>query len=374
MKKIFAMFLAVIMAFALIGCGENTSYLGPKKTADNTISATLTGDTYPGSVQLHWARNQRLTAVKADKVMISGINHISFIITGDEKMDDIGEDRQLSAIQLNFTGLSSGKTATLENSLLSKLSTGFTADKNFFEMEGNTFTFDSRYFDVGEMVLCTAVFTYTRDKLDSQTAEGYFQFTVVDGNNGSNAPTGNGGTTPTTPTSNGGNNGNTAPTGNGGTTPTAPTSNGGNNGNTAPTGNGSTTPTDPTGNGSTGWFSSGCFFTDIRYRVNSGHTDHLIERYEEDALNNVIHLSGTELHLTVYTRESAYDIVKAYIDLPDGTEAVWSNDWFEDNCHKFVIDLSQYSGKTITLNIRLLAGPEWMPLDFMYGFIAVEVP
>ena len=357
MKKRFLASILVIIAVVslMTGCSRNgnansnATHIGPAKTAKNTVSAILTNTDYDTGVELNWSTRQGNSAIT-----MSGLQQITFVINGDEMIGGVFQDKLLSSIRLEFTGQTSGKKVSLDTSLVG-LATNLAADADYFKVKEKSFYFYPHYFNVGEEVLLKATFTYKAEGLlnsigSGKEIEGYLVFTV-------GADTGENFSNPLSDFSNSvknffdglGNNSSTTPD----------------------------NPDDPnTGNTGSGWKpESGSFYADIRYRVNGKDKDYMIQRYEEDSTKNPVQLNGTALNLTVYSREcTEHDIVKVYLEFPDGTNYVWSNDWYEDNCHKFGIDMSAYAGQSVTIRVRLLAGSELWQNEYMYGFITVQVP
>ena len=355
-KFLVAIMAIIILVSALTGCSRNGSnatatHIGASKTSKDTISAVLTNADYTSGITLNWA-----SRVGKSSATLTGLQQIAFILDGDEVMDGVFKDRSLSSITLDFTGQTSGKKVSLSTSLTGKI-TNLGADNDYFRMDGNTIQFYPHYFSVGEEVTVKATFIYKGEGfvdqlMDSKSAEGYFTFTVGEdtGETFSNAfdkigdffkDFGKG-------------NGNT-----------------GDNGSDNGDGNGSETGETPT---------EGNDFLSIRFSVDGTNTEGTVARYEDDAKKNVTNLPSSTAKLTFQTREdSRYNITKAYI-VPVGLEGnyqklAWCNDYFSDNCHKFDIDLSQFSGQTITLRLEFLDGAEWNPMpDHYYGFITVKVP
>ena len=354
-KFLVAIMAIIILVSTLTGCSRNGSnatnnatYIGAKKTATDTVSAILTNNDYQNGIDLNWSKRTGDSAAT-----FSGLQQIAFIIDGDEMMDGTFKDRPLNSITIEFTGKTTGKKVKLSTSLTGKI-TNLGADADYFRMDGYTIQFYPHYFSVGEEVTIKATFIYKGegfiDQLtDSKSAEGYFTFTVGDdtGETFSNALDGIADFFKDI-----GNN-----FGNGNT----------NSGNT----NGNTTPTTP---------AKPKDYLSVRFSVDGTNAEGTVARYEADAKKNVITLPNSTLSLTCYTREdSRYNVTKAYI-IPVSVEGNWQklkwcNDYFSDNCHKFDIDLSQFSGQTITLQLEFLDGAEWNPMpDHYYGFITVKVP
>ncbi len=355
MKKtahLMALVVITILVCVLSGCSRNGStgatHVGPKKTATDTISAVLTNNDYTSGVTLNWA-----SRVGSSDATFTGLQQIAFIIDGDEKMEGVFKDRSFDSVTLEFTGQTSGKKVSLSSSLTGKI-TNLGADSNYFRMDGYTLQFYPHYFSVGEKVTVKATFTYKGEGvidqiMDSKSAEGFFTFTVGDdtGETFSNAFDKIGDFFEDLT---GGNKGNSSDNNSG-------DSNNGDN-------NNSSTVAD---------------FLSVRYSV-SDTAEGIVARYEEDSVKNAVTIPSTTAYITFYTREdSKYNITKVYV-VPVGYEDVyqklaWKNDYFSDNCHKFEIDLSQFSGQTITLRVEFLDGAEWNPMpDHYYGFITINVP
>lgn len=353
MKKNIMMALVVILAAMLIlsGCSRNgnttgnSSIIGPGKTAKNTVSAVLTNTEYPSGIQVNWS-----SRIGNSAVTLSGLQQLAIVVDGDEIIDGIFEDKSLTSIKLELTGQTSGKKVTLDTSLIG-VATNLGADSDYFKVDGNTFYFYPHYFSVGEQVTVKTTFTYKADGVINQMVsgdnyKGYLIFTVGEDTQ----------ETFSNPLSDFSKSIKNFFDGLG-------DSSGNNNDDSGITTGGFTW-----GN------NSGSFFEDVEYLI-EGHNRQIISKYEADSQSNPINLKDQWLDMTVYTRESPnHDIVKVYLELPDGTNIVWSNDWFEDNCHKFLFDMSAYSGQTVTIRIRLLAGSELWQDEFMYGFITVQVP
>lgn len=354
-KILMALLTIIILAFWLAGCSRNggnatnnATSVGAKKTATDTVSAVLTNADYTSGITLNWA-----SRVGKSSATLTGLQQIAFIVNGNEIMDGVFKDRPLSSITLEFTGQTSGKKVELSTSLTGKI-TNLSVDNDYFRIEDYTLQFYPHYFNVGEEVVIKATFIYKGegfiDQLtDSKSAEGYFTFTVGDdtGETFSNALDGIADFFKDI-----GNN-----FGNGNT----------NSGNT----NGNTTPTTP---------AKPKEYLSVRFSVEGTNAEGTVARYEADAKKNVITLPNSTLSLTCYTREdSRYNVTKAYI-IPVGVEGNWQklkwcNDYYSESCHKFDVDLSQFSGQTITLQLEFLDGAEWNPMpDHYYGFITVKVP
>ena len=355
MKKTISFLLAIIMLLSLTGCGSSH--------AKHTVDATLSGDSVPKATVIQWFKDANTAAANAANVQLAGKHVISFTLTGNEEIGGLIGDFALSEINLTFTGMSSAQTATVSNNaldLLNKLNLA-----KYFKVDGNQFTFSTGYFANGEVVEVKASFIYKRYLDGNKVKEGYFYFTVGAGGGGASNTTNITATQPTQPS---------------GSQATQPTQ---------PSGSQGTQP----GSLLSGWFSglfaggngnasgknkSGYFFVeDMRFHIAPETTDHFVYKYEDDSEENPIDLWDEVMDMTVYTRENGYDIVKAYLVMPDGTMIGHSNHetWRSDNCHKFEeVNLAAYAGQTITLGIRFAAGNEILPMEYMNGFITVTVP
>lgn len=335
LKNMVVLVAIVIMISILTGCSRNgngkaATHLGPSKTCADTVSAVLTNSEYPSGITLNWG-----SRVDKPAATFTGLQQINFILDGDEIMEGMFQDRALSSITLEFTGQTSGKKVSLSNSLTGKI-TNLGADGDYFELDGNTIQFYPHYFTVSEDVTVKATFTYKGDGVinqlvDSESAEGYFTFTV--------------------------------------------------------------------GEDTGEKFSSGLdkikeIFDDssennnisnyitIRYKATGG-VEGTVAQYEDEATNNPVILGDDKIaQVILYTRENSnYNITKVYV-VPVGMEdqvekmaAKNQKTYAADNCHKFKIDMSQFSGQTVTLRIEFLDGSEWNPMpDHYYGFITFQVP
>ena len=388
MKKTISILLALIMLLSLTGCGSSH--------AKHTVDATLSGDSVPKATVIQWFKDANTAAANAANVQLAGKHVISFALTGNEEIDGLIGDFALSEINLTFTGMSSAQTATVSNSaldLLNKLNLA-----KYFKVDGNQFTFSTGYFANGEVVEVKASFIYKRYLDGNKVKEGYFYFTVGAGGGGASNTTNITATQPTQPSGSQGTQP-TQPSSSQATQPTQPSSSQATQP-TQPSGSQATQPTQPSGSQGTqpgsllsGWFSglfaggngnasgknkSGYFFVeDMRFHIAPETTDHFVYKYEDDSEENPIDLWDEVMNMTVYTRENGYDIVKAYLVMPDGTMIGHSNHetWRSDNCHKFEeVNLAAYAGQTITLGIRFAAGNEILPMEYMNGFITVTVP
>ena len=360
-KKFLVVLVAIVILMSMLaGCSRNgngnanATHLGPSKTHTDTVSAILTNKDYPNGITLNWSNRNGNSAAT-----FTGLQQISFILDGDEIMEGFfGSERPLSSFTLEFTSQTSGKKVTLSSGLTGKIS-NIGADSNYFRMDGNTIQFYPHYFNVGEDVTVKATFTYKKEGLvnqimDSKSAEGYFTFTVGEdtGETFSNAwnkiedffddigdtLSGNG------------NNGNNTNDGNSNN----PDSN-----------------TNETVN-----------FIQVRFKA-TGNVEGTVYQYEDDSVANPIVLGEDKIAQVIfYTRENSnYDICKMYVvplGMENQVEKMSANNkdtYAADNCHKFKIDMNQFSGQTVTLRVEFLDGSEWNPMpDHYYGFITFQVP
>ena len=353
--KLLMALVAITLAMLLLaGCSRNgngnaVDHIGPNQTAKNTVIGVLSNTEYPTGISVNWNKSVSRNA----DVTMTGLQTIAFILDGDEKMDGWTE-RSLSSIKLEFTGQTSGKKVSLDTSLTGKVS-NLGADSKYFKVDGTTFYFYPHYFSVGEDVTVKATFTYKAEGLvnqllDSKTAEGFITFTVGE---------------------------DTGETFEGLFDGIGNIFGSGDNSNS----DSSTEDTEnPENSTESTEAETAVEYIPVNFKVSGIEETFVVQRYENESLKNVISLPSSTITLTFFTRENNRNITKMYI-VPKGYEEelqklAWSNEWFADNCHKYEsLDLSQFSGQTITLRVEFLEGDEWNPLkDHFYGFITIQIP
>lgn len=355
MKRRFIVIAIVLCTLCVIlaSCGRNANpnsgnatYLGPRNTADGTISANLINSIYPQGITLNWADS----ADRTPDFTASGLQQIVFVLNGNETMKDWWNEKELSSIKLTFTGQTSGKSQTLSTSLVG-IATNLITDGEYFELDGNTFKFYPHYFSEGEVVNVVAEFDYRGPgllgKLESKVYTGTFSFTVGQstGEKFSGFLDGIGDTI-------------------------------------SGIGNGKNDGSQQTGILADGTITENSY-SPIKFRIDGLNGDYTVYRLKDDAEKNVIYLTTKTPTITFLTREpeAGTNITKVYV-IPWGMEdtmdkIAWTNEsYLADNSHIFQnLDLSAYSGSIVTLRVEFLDGAELDPFkEHTFGVISFYVP